>query len=292
MFVSKTSISLLLVGSIGGAQAWVLPNASPFAHPLRSIGSTNSNNPLQATSDANKDHDLGKEEGEEAATRITSRRSSGTSKREVVGGGAVDRRGTLMTLVGGAVSFAASDMLLGAITSSIGGGGTLVVGGQAVTSSVYGARWNGLFQRIAAMTTKHEAAAAVSPELVRWVARSPAAFANPELRAWVAAQRALGKSRQLMGAAAGLEEGLALVGSVAAAKAVASAKTKTDAHDEDEPGGDSDTADAIATTHLAAQSSESEEFSVTNNAENEVAEEAATEVTLEDDEDCKEDKEE
>jgi len=152
---------------------------------------------------------------------------TGKTRRRNVG--AVDRRDTLATLVRGAVTFAASDVLLGAATGVLGGESA------ALSSSVYGARWNGLYRRIAALAAKHEAAAAVSPDLISWIARSPAAFANPELRAWVAAQRAFAKSRQVAAAAAALEEGLTAAGAVAAA-AFATKKepgTKGDASNDD-----------------------------------------------------------
>jgi hypothetical protein len=150
--------------------------------------------------------------------------------------GLVGRRGTLTKLIGGAIGFAASDMILGSagkILLGVGGGGTTTTTTAAImsssSSSVYGAQWNALFQRIAAASAKHgEAAAIASPELVAWISKSPAVLANPELRAWIAAQHAFRKGRQVVALTAAVvveEGGMAAATATVATRAVATAAT-------------------------------------------------------------------
>lgn len=156
--------------------------------------------------------------------------------------GTMGRRGTLTTLVGGAMSFAASDMILGQVGNVLVGSS----GGGIAASTVYGARWNGLFSRIATAGAQHgeTAGAIASPELVAWISKTPAALLNPELRAWIAAQRAFGKSRALAsslgGAAAVVEEGMAAAAAArtavaaTAAAAVTTKQKKSDTKDDGE----------------------------------------------------------
>ncbi|KAG7349681.1 helicase domain protein [Nitzschia inconspicua] len=137
----------------------------------------------------------------------------------------MDRRGTIMTLVGGAASLVAGDVLLGAAGSILSGSGSAAsIGSSAVSISPYDGKWNALYQRLQAF--KAERGVTASPDLIEWVAKSRAAVTNPELRAWVAAQRAMLKSAQVIG----LEEGLVAAAAVAAA---ATAKKKTEQADAD-----------------------------------------------------------
>ncbi|KAG7374110.1 helicase domain protein [Nitzschia inconspicua] len=133
----------------------------------------------------------------------------------------MDRRGTIMTLVGGAASLVAGDVLLGAAGRS---GSAASIGSSAVSISPYDGKWNALYQRLQAFKAKRGVTA--SPDLIEFVAKSRAAVTNPELRAWVAAQRAMLKSAQVIG----LEEGLVAAAAVAAA---ATTKKKTEQADAD-----------------------------------------------------------
>jgi len=234
--VSMLSIFSILIGArtVG---AFVVPSSSSPAG-IRHESLHSSSTLLSAT--LKKDHES---DGEEASRRVPS--DAVTDARSQVG---VGRRGTLMTLLGGAMSFAASDALLGVAGNVLSGGKV------AMTSSgIYGARWSGLYQRLASLTAKHEAVVA-SPELLSWISKSPAALANPELRAWMAAQRAFSKSRQVLRAAAVLEEGLAAAGAVAAAAVVT--KPSADVTSESD---DDDLETSVANTiPLEATSNESE----------------------------------
>lgn len=252
--------ALLVVSSIlgnGVAEAFVVsssPSAKIGIHQKTHDKSSANIPPMVATfSKQNDDLD------EENVPRRRVLPSTDNTKEVGVG-----RRGTLMTLLGGAMSLAASDALLGA-AGGILNGGSAAIG----TSSVYGIQWHGLYQRMAALTAKHEAAVA-SPELLSWISKSPAIVGNPQLRAWVAAQRVFSKSRQVMAVTAGLEEGIAAAGAVAAA-AVA---TKKRQNVETPPSDDSDAADlestlASATTLLDATSIESQEPSNLSSEANE-----------------------
>jgi hypothetical protein len=132
----------------------------------------------------------------------------------------IGRRGTIMTLVGTAASFAASDVLLGAAGNILGSGGAV---GSAVasvgTASVYDAKWNAMFQRMVAHKNVYGAVA--SEELLEWAAASAAAAA-PELRAWIAGQRALQKAVMVLEEAVVVGEGFAVAAAVTAAAAAAS----------------------------------------------------------------------
>ena len=184
-------------------------------------------------------------------TNIQERNSSGKPCRSYTGqslsgpppeeSGTMGRRGTLTTLVGGAVSFAASDVLLGRLLDV----------GSGMASTVYGARWNGLYSRIAQATTTYgQEAAVVSPELLAFISKSSAALTNPELRAWIAAQRAFNKSRALaaVAGAAIADEGIvaAAVTRTAAATATAiAASVASDSTTVDDGTADSTTAASL-----------------------------------------------
>lgn len=239
--------SILIIGR-NSVDAFVLPPSSsaPAGIHHGTLHSGSSSSALLAAT-LKKDHDSDDEE--EAPRHVPSEAITNDARAKTQQGNqvGVGRRGTLMTLLGGAMSFAASDALLGAA------GGVLNGGKAALTSSgIYAARWNALYQRLAAYTAKHEAAVA-SPELLAWISKSPAAIANPELRAWMAAQGAFSKSRQVLRASAVLEEGLAAFG--AAAVAVA-AKQEVDAQNKSD--NVLETTVASTATPLEATSSESE----------------------------------
>jgi hypothetical protein len=128
---------------------------------------------------------------------------------------AMDRRGSIMALVGSAAGLLASDMLLGAAGKNI-----LTSVTESSIISPYHSKWNGLYRRLATLKSKYGVTA--SPELVEWVAKSQAVITKPELAAWVAAQRAMLKSRQVVAAAVGLEEGIVTVATAAATASMAS----------------------------------------------------------------------
>ena len=159
------------------------------------------------------------------------------------------RRGTIASLIGGAATLAVSDALLGSA-------GQLLSGSSPSFSSIYGARWNALYQRVATQIGKHGSKAVASPELAAWIAKSPAAWFNPELRAWLAAQRAFSMSRQIVGAAALLEEGIvtAAGATLSAAAAVAGSTSATTTEDiiADDSHQDEHLADVIELDHNAS----------------------------------------
>lgn len=232
------SIFTILIGG-PSVEAFVVPSSSTPSTGIHNESLLQSSrNTLLAATLKNDDES----EEEEVARRVPSDASTRAIKTQQVG---VGRRGTLMSLLGGVMTFAASDVLLGAA-------GNVFSGGAITTSGIYGARWNALYQRLATYMAKHEGAVA-SPELLSWISKSPQALAYPELRAWMAAQRAFSKSRQAMRAAAVVEEGLAAVGAVAAAAVVTKQKVDTNS----ESGEEIETTLA-STTSLEATSSESE----------------------------------
>jgi hypothetical protein len=203
---------------------------------------------VDATTTRTNDEGVTKEDAKDKAVASPSTSFSLASRRVVrpfrPDAGVVGRRSTLTTLIGGAIGFAASDMILGAagnllidVGGGVGGGTVATTTTTAkVSSSVYGVQWNALFRRIATASAKHEAAIA-SPELVSWISKSPAALANPELRAWIAAQRAFQKGRQAAALAAVVleEEGMAATATrvVASAAAAVASKQKSGAKDSD-----------------------------------------------------------
>lgn len=91
----------------------------------------------------------------------------------------VGRRGTLMTLLGGAVSFAAGDLALNAAVKATG-----VAGNAIVTAG------GGLYERVLAFGNKYRGAAIASEELTAWIATQKVAL-TPEIRSWLAAQKRL-----------------------------------------------------------------------------------------------------
>lgn len=99
-----------------------------------------------------------------------------TSNNRQIG---VGRRGTLMTLLGGAVSFAAGDLALNAAVKATG-----VAGNAVVTAG------GGLYERVLAFGNKYRGAAIASEELTAWIATQKVAL-TPEIRSWLAAQKRL-----------------------------------------------------------------------------------------------------
>jgi hypothetical protein len=99
-----------------------------------------------------------------------------TSNNRQIG---VGRRGTLMTLLGGAVSFAAGDLALNAAVKVTG-----VAGNAVVTAG------GGLYERVLAFGNKYRGAAIASEELTAWTATQKVAL-TPEIRSWLAAQKRL-----------------------------------------------------------------------------------------------------
>jgi hypothetical protein len=100
-----------------------------------------------------------------------------TSNNRQIG---VGRRGTLMTLLGGAVSFAAGDLALYAAAVKATG----VAGNAVVTAG------GGLYERVLAFGNKYRGAAIASEELTAWIATQKVAL-TPEIRSWLAAQKRL-----------------------------------------------------------------------------------------------------
>lgn len=111
---------------------------------------------------------------EEATTSTTTR------------GLGVGRRGTLLTLASSAMSFAAGDLMLNAVTTTAG-----VVATPAA----------GIYERVIAFGNKYRGTAIASEELLAWVAAQKVATLSPEIQAWIAAQRKLQLVRKFATAA-------------------------------------------------------------------------------------------
>lgn len=129
----------------------------------------------------------------------------------------MDRRGTIMALIGGAASLAAGDFLLNTAGNALSSSGFATAKSMASRFSPYAEKWLPMFQRL--QKIKVEQGITATPELVEWVAQSQAAATQPALEAWVAAQRAMIQAGPI-GAAA--EEGIATVAAFSAAAAKAS----------------------------------------------------------------------
>ena len=146
----------------------------------------------------------------------------------------VDRRGTLITLLGGFASFAAGDALLNVAVKASGAAGTAVV-----------AAGGGLYERVIAFGQKYRGAAVASEELTTWIA-SQSVAATPEIRAWLSAQRELQKIRKATAAATAvlsrtktarkatalggsvLEEGMLTAAAAAAVKSISKERQDVD----------------------------------------------------------------
>ena len=146
----------------------------------------------------------------------------------------VGRRGTLMTLLGTAASFAMGDVVLNAAVKATGAASTAVMSAGG-----------GLYERVLAFGNARGGAAIASEELTTWIA-SQGVAATPEITAWLAAQRKLqlvrkstmaataalsrAKTTKRAAAAGGsmLEEGLLVAAATAAAK-MFSAESENDA---------------------------------------------------------------
>lgn len=98
----------------------------------------------------------------------------------------VGRRGTLLTLASSAMSFAAGDLMLNAVTT---------------TAGVVAAPAAGIYDRVLAFGNKYRGTAIASEELLAWVAAQKVASATPEIQAWIAAQRKLQLVRKFATAA-------------------------------------------------------------------------------------------
>lgn len=158
-----------------------------------------------------------------------------------------DRRGTIMTLLGTAVSFAAGDVVFNTAIKATGAAGTAVV-----------ATGGGLYERVIAFGNKYRGAAIASEELTTWIAAQNVA-ATPEIRAWLAGQRRLqmvrkttvaataavtrAKTTKRAAAAAGggiLEEGILAAAATAVARVISASSKRDDtagtaATTDDEP---------------------------------------------------------
>ena len=146
----------------------------------------------------------------------------------------VDRRGTLMALLGGFASFAAGDALLNVAVKASGAAGTAVV-----------AAGGGLYERVIAFGQKYRGAAVASEDLTTWIASQTVA-ATPEIRAWLSAQRELQKIRKATAAATAvlsrtktakkatalgsgvLEEGMLTAAAAAAVKSISKERQDVD----------------------------------------------------------------
>jgi len=99
-------------------------------------------------------------------------------------GPGVDRRGSIMTLLGTAASIAMGDVVLNTAVKATGAAGS-----AAMTAG------SGLYDRVLAFGNRYRGAAVASEELTTWIATQKVA-ATPEIRAWLAAQRKLQMARK------------------------------------------------------------------------------------------------
>lgn len=105
----------------------------------------------------------------------------------------IGRRGILKSILGGAISMAAGELLIDAATTAIGG-----------SSGAIATAFRKLdFQRVLRFGTKYEASGGIaSEELMSWVASQKSSAAYPEVRAWLAAQKKLQSLRTFASTAA------------------------------------------------------------------------------------------
>mgnify|MGYP000514458963 CR=1 FL=1 len=225
LFVSTVAAVLIFVTTTNAfTPSIVLPaSSSSFYHGTIYKGNSRCRHHLKAKYDVNSSND---EEEEDEATKDISPSSSKWLKTKNIKSrpasdtfpkaNTMDRRDTIFSLAGTGVSFAVSDIILGKLGAVVGSRSVAGKASTAVTrlTSMYSAKWNQLYQRVAAQIGKHGSKAVATPELAAWIAKSPAALAHPELRAWLAAQKAFTK-------VAVMEEGMSLAATAAAAAAAA-----------------------------------------------------------------------
>ncbi|KAL3927587.1 MAG: hypothetical protein SGARI_005280 [Bacillariaceae sp.] len=122
-----------------------------------------------------------------------------------------------MTLMGGAASFVASDMLLGTVGDFLGSNPVV----RSAFGGVFDAKWSAMFKRLGKYKAVHGETVLASPSMLRWASTSSAAT-QPEFQAWLAAQRAM-TTAATVAEEVSVSEGISIgFAAAAAAKAVAS----------------------------------------------------------------------